>query len=218
MSINCFGPLNADVWGTVADWVIAITTIFTAIYLIRTFISQKEVQSMQQEITDIEKERYRIEYKPQFDVNFKEINNQQLDGGVRSALFFKLNVIKNEAKDVTLVGISQSAAVNSAGISKGSNGLNMPILNMQPNNEYDLKFSVFSGQVFFDEGSNFSFILSFKDSIGNTYKQSFMIGFRQELQFFEAKNPERIFNTSIKQNWFKRMVVKSIEIFKKSNL
>ncbi|MDB5129414.1 MAG: hypothetical protein JWQ85_3646, partial [Mucilaginibacter sp.] len=54
MDINNFGPCEATVLGTVPDWIIAFTTIVTAFFLIKTFRSQKEVQKMQQSITDIE--------------------------------------------------------------------------------------------------------------------------------------------------------------------
>jgi len=40
---------------------VAVTAL-TAYFLVKTFRSQQKVQILQQDITDIEKERYRVEY------------------------------------------------------------------------------------------------------------------------------------------------------------
>jgi hypothetical protein len=53
MNINDFGPFSANVWGTVSDWIMVSVTTLTALFLIKTFKSQKKVQLMQQSITDI---------------------------------------------------------------------------------------------------------------------------------------------------------------------
>jgi len=62
MNINNWVPFAAEVWGTVSDWAMVAVTALTAYFLVKTFRSQQKVQILQQDITDIEKERYRVEY------------------------------------------------------------------------------------------------------------------------------------------------------------
>ncbi|SFH51528.1 hypothetical protein [Pedobacter insulae] len=42
MEINNFGPFDSDIWGTVADWVIACVTLGTGIFLVLTFKEQQK--------------------------------------------------------------------------------------------------------------------------------------------------------------------------------
>lgn len=59
---------NADVWGTVSDWMIIAVTVVTAVFLYRTFASQQEIQKMQQKLTDIEDFKFRNELLPSFEI------------------------------------------------------------------------------------------------------------------------------------------------------
>ena len=70
--VNNFGPFNAEVWGTTSDWFMFAVTGITAIYLIKTFRSQKEVQRLQQEVTSIEIARHKSEIMPIFKVELAD--------------------------------------------------------------------------------------------------------------------------------------------------
>ncbi len=73
--VNNFGPFNSDVWGSVSDWLMLGATVLTAIYLIRTFKSQEDVQRQQQTITNIEINRHRLEILPRFEVDLKNFSD-----------------------------------------------------------------------------------------------------------------------------------------------
>jgi hypothetical protein len=55
---------DADIWGTVSDWVMIFVTFATAILLLLTLKSQKEVQQTQNELFRIESIRFRESIKP----------------------------------------------------------------------------------------------------------------------------------------------------------
>lgn len=56
---------NPDVWGTVSDWFMVGVTSLTAYYLYKTLKSQKEVQTTQNKLFEIETVRFRESIKPQ---------------------------------------------------------------------------------------------------------------------------------------------------------
>lgn len=55
---------NPNVWGTVSDWCMVIVTTITALYLYKTFKSQREVQNVQQKLFEIERIRFYESIKP----------------------------------------------------------------------------------------------------------------------------------------------------------
>jgi hypothetical protein len=172
MDINNFGPFRADVWGSFSDWVMVGVTSLTAIYLIKTFRSQKKVQLLQQSITDIENERYRIEYLPKFEITTVNIVNATIETGIRSTVHFKLKLEKNEAKELTVTGKQGIGVIQTVSLSIKHVGQHMPIPVVYPATEYDLHFTVLPNTVLFqNEGCYFFFSLTFTDSIGNKYEQ-----------------------------------------------
>jgi len=86
-------PFIPDVWGTVSDWVMVIVTIVTAIYLIKTFKSQKRVQEIQQKQFDLERARFAEGYKPIFEY----LNVPKKESSIRSNLK-KIIKVKNLSK------------------------------------------------------------------------------------------------------------------------
>ena len=58
---NYFDP---NIWGTVSDWIMILVTFVTAILLLLTLKSQKEVQQTQNELFRIESIRFRESIKP----------------------------------------------------------------------------------------------------------------------------------------------------------
>lgn len=65
---------EAQVWGTVSDWVMIIVTFATALLLLLTLKSQKEVQRTQNELFRIESIRFKESIKPK--LNFSVHANQ----------------------------------------------------------------------------------------------------------------------------------------------
>ncbi len=207
MNINYFGPFDASVWGTVSDWVMVSVTILTAIFLIRTFKSQKKVQIMQQSITDIENERYRIEYRPKFEIIPLKIESRKEGERVRSVIHFKLKLIENEAKNVEVIDKLGTYSIEKISISKNSIGQHMPISIIHSKSEYDLHFIGLTNTTLFEiEGGYFFFSLNFKDSIGNIYTQSFTISFKDTDVSCSPSNAERVVVQSEKQSRLNRLI------------
>jgi hypothetical protein len=71
MTVNNFGPFNAEVWGTVSDWVIVILTFLTAVYLIRTFQGQKELFILQNNTNQLEHFKFKTTIRPHFHIGIE---------------------------------------------------------------------------------------------------------------------------------------------------
>lgn len=194
MDINNFGPFDAAVWGTVTDVIITAVTIITAVYLYKTFKSQIAVQKMQQSLTEIENERYRIEHKPIFEIvpsEIKEIGKKEQDS--KSLVSFKLKLIKNDAKDIEVSPRSGTANIDQISLGKNHIGITMPVSNIYTPDEFDLHFHVSTLSVLYDsEGGYFFFHLNFRDTLGNTYIQEFAVTFHQTTFInFSFRHPDR---------------------------
>jgi hypothetical protein len=103
MSVNNFGPFQAEIWGTVSDWLIVIVTGATGILLLLTFRSQLKVQYAQQKITDIEIFKHIQNVVPKFDL-LKPLKSERIVGdNLRiDVIQFVLQLNKNIAKDVSV--------------------------------------------------------------------------------------------------------------------
>jgi Ca2+/Na+ antiporter len=55
---------DPEIWGTVSDWLMVAVTTLTAYYLYKTLKSQKEVQTTQNKLFEIETVRFRESIKP----------------------------------------------------------------------------------------------------------------------------------------------------------
>lgn len=69
-------PFRSDVWGSVSDWAMITVTALTAFFLWRTLKSQIDIQTLQTKLFGIEKERFRSEILPVFNVR---IDKEQLE-------------------------------------------------------------------------------------------------------------------------------------------
>jgi hypothetical protein len=195
IDVNNFGPFDANVWGTVSDVFIVIVTAITAVYLYRTLKSQILVQKMQQSLTDIENERYRVEYKPVFElvpVSVKEIKNDE--DRTESNISFKLSLLKNDARDVEIVQNNGTVEMKRISLGQKGIGINMPVQFLSPPNEFNLHFHVSTTNVLYlSEGGYFFFYLNFSDTLGNRYQQLFTVIFQgTDFKFFKADHPTRL--------------------------
>lgn len=57
-------PFEAEVWGTVADWIMIFVTFITAVLLYHNLQSQIRVTSLQQQIAEIEQDKHRMSTMP----------------------------------------------------------------------------------------------------------------------------------------------------------
>jgi len=193
MAINNFGPFNAEVWGTVSDWVVVAVTTTTAFFIYRTFRSQISVQRNQQYITDIEGERFRIEYKPKLQLGVQEVINKTEGASVKSNIRVFLSIVEKDCKNLNIETPPNTSTVESVSISKDGIGLSSSIDYVYAPNNYNLHFKVSSiAAIFPYEGGSLFFFLHFEDIIGNRYRQEYRYIFKEQLEQTFTKNPERL--------------------------
>ncbi|WP_185217499.1 hypothetical protein [Sphingobacterium mizutaii] len=88
--------LNPQTWGTISDWIIVLITIITAILLLLTLDSQRQVQENQSRLAEIEINRFRDEFIPSFNstshLSIEKINDIYF-------LTTTIHVYKNKCKD-----------------------------------------------------------------------------------------------------------------------
>jgi len=81
---------EAQVWGTVSDWVMIAVTLATAVLLLLTLKSQKEVQRTQNELFRIESIRFKESIKPK--LNFSVCAHQpKTDNKEKRILSLEIN-------------------------------------------------------------------------------------------------------------------------------
>lgn len=93
MDVNYFGNFQADVWGTVSDWIMILVTIITAGFLYFTLRSQQISLKLQQDLISIEKFNHRVKIMPKFSLKIK-IEQYSLNGDIMT-LSFSFRLINN---------------------------------------------------------------------------------------------------------------------------
>jgi len=177
MDINNFGPVNAEVWGTVSDWVMVGVTGLTAFFLWKTLKSQLKVQEAQLKITQIENQRFIMDQKLQFDIDIikKEIYQQgdEIISGVFDLEFLLQNSncliceIEIDSKNTNLT-IAANQVLKFDELIKESI-LPVHFISEMPRGQYE------------NEEGNILITVRFVDYIGNKYKQNAEIRFKQGL-------------------------------------
>jgi hypothetical protein len=192
LDINNFGPFEATVWGTVSEWSVVILTAVTAFFLIRTFKSQKAVQEIQQTQTKMANERYRIEFRPEFQLAPIDVNHREIAGTQHSVVKFKLKLTQNEAIDVDIIKGGGIGLIETITLAKNNYGHHLPLKVVHWNEEYDLFFTIKPNMTLFPtEGCYFFFSLNFKDAIGNPYSELFSVTFKEGFEHFGRGDGKR---------------------------
>ncbi|WP_343320247.1 hypothetical protein [Sphingobacterium multivorum] len=84
-------PFDANVWGTVSDWAMVIVTFFTAYFLVKTFLEQKNANQLALS-------NYKKQIMPRIRVSKQPYLHP------RSGFYcFELTVEKNDARNITIV-------------------------------------------------------------------------------------------------------------------
>jgi hypothetical protein len=165
----------ADIWGTVSDWVMIGVTSATAILLLLTLKSQKEVQKAQNELLKIEQYRLRESKKPilkysrgMFGFVPENIKNNVIsisisNEGVNPALNVKVILPKNKQVEIKYYGdVPQNLIPNGS--------------NIFPNFYMKSLETVIPFQV--------DFTVTYQDEIGTKYKEETYFKVRAK-DFFE---------------------------------
>lgn len=176
-------PFLAEVWGTAADWAIAIFTIGSVIYLIKTFKaqskaislqqqtlqSQLEVQSLNLKQTRIENERFRAENLPKFDIKLSSTHVEHTPIGYH--IWFRL--------DITLTScFSRNVFIN---IDSNKPGLTFrneitPISVFEVNTKLTVIPTInVDSHDYEGDGVEITVVIDYSDPVDNTYTQEFKI-------------------------------------------
>jgi hypothetical protein len=105
MDLNNFGPLDPAIWGTVSDWFMFAVTFFTALYLVKTFKSQKKIQDLQEQLHRIESIRFTNEMQPRFSAQSSYSDIETFDSGedIKHIIHLYLtNTSKGTAKNIRI--------------------------------------------------------------------------------------------------------------------
>jgi hypothetical protein len=162
-------------------WISLGTFIITAVggfFIVQTFtlqakimLDQQEQLKMQRKLSAIEHERYRVQFRPIFELVF--VNNTDRAGGttMHSVVHFKLKLAKNDSRNFNVEGFSTSSRLDRVSISLRASGLKLPFTNFYESEEYDLKFVLESNAALYSgEGAYLRFVLTYEDTLGNAYK------------------------------------------------
>lgn len=148
-------PLQADVWGTVSDWVMIVVTAFTAYYLVKSFREQKI-------ITQLEQKRFLDSYLPILEVinivytNIQSVSKTEFNIIIKSNSLQNLRISHNFPDSFN---ITVPYVINNVMIAK----------------EKKLSFSVsFVLEPVFIEVNEYSgntIVFEYEDYLGNKYQQ-----------------------------------------------
>lgn len=139
-------PFDSNVWGTASDWCMVIVTLFTALYLVKTFREQKRAN-------DISYSQHRRTIMPKFKLEGKIFGEIRHDG------FLRVYVHDNELYDLNVTYYSDTFIDESA---------RFPLL-MTPNTHLVLYFDQLNET---HKGTRLCCSFNFSDNEGNNYIQN----------------------------------------------
>lgn len=160
-------PFQANVWGTFSDWVMVIVTALTAVYLIKTFRSQKEVQLLQIKATTIENERYRLENLPIFKLETIVGDLDNTGPLFKQHLTLRFTLLNC---DVKYCGLAISSP-NTTLVANDNNVLSAK--NISKDSIHELSFYLKANKSNYDDnGFLLNIKISYIDPVGNRYHQN----------------------------------------------
>lgn len=163
--------LSGNTWGTVSDWVMVLVTITTAILLLKTLESQKEVQRLQQKSFLIDNENIRESKMPRFMIKFQGTHIDQY--GEIAQHNFEIKCEKNDCFDLKIDVFINGIYNNSIGVREDI------IHNKHWVKNQGLLTSVDTKASEVDSTKHIKFDISFSDLIHNNYIQE-IIFFKKE--------------------------------------
>lgn len=192
--INIF-QYNHEFWGPVSDWAMVVVTITTAYFIWRTLRSQTKVQMLQQQTTQIENEKFRLQVLPEIKLYLSDENKnikEQVGDNTISDLKFTLVLEKNDCKDLKLnfsldkhcsLSLTKYDADGSTDLSYLQHGTVMQI---------NICFSTRTYE-FSNKGASVKIIMSFADVVSNKYLQIFEYSFDYATHNIKQNPPKRNF-------------------------
>lgn len=161
---------NPDLYGSLTDWLMLAVTIVTARYLWLTLQSQSMVQKLQQQTTNIENERFRLEVQPNFSMSITKNNIKIVDDNVEIALILDCQLLQADCRNLTVKNSSMFGEITLSHFLPSENevvGVEAHRLNM---------VCLTCKKTMFDlTGMNIFTQFKFSDVIGNKYSQSIIL-------------------------------------------
>lgn len=159
-------PFLSDVWGTAADWAIFGVTTATLLYLVRTLKSQLKVQQLQQKVTMIENERFRMDHEPYWECERIGMISELVGLKMQCTFTFHATLTGSPCKNLNFVLDPH----NFDSIEYEPFDTNYHTANI--GNEYFLTIqSAMDKEVFLASGAKILIIISFDDLVNNKYSQ-----------------------------------------------
>lgn len=134
-------------------------------------LDQQEQLKMQRKLSAIEHERYRVQFRPVFELIFVSNTDSNKGKMIQSVVHFKLKLAKNDSRNFNVEGFSTSSHLADTSISLRASGFKLPFTNFYEGEEYDLKFILESDAgLYSGEGAYLRFLITYEDTLGNAYK------------------------------------------------
>ena len=168
MNINNFGPFSSNVWGTVSDWVMVIVTGTTLYYINKTFKSQYEVQKLQQQSTNIENEKFRIQVLPTFELFIYKTDFEFIEDKVKTKMSIGFHLMKNECLNLEIDFSITSSEIISNDIALEK----LDYIAEDAHRGLDIVLST-KKHIFDRNGCSLSLNFKYADIVGNRYEMQF---------------------------------------------
>jgi hypothetical protein len=175
---------NAFSIGSLADWVMVLVAIVSAVFLWHTLQSQRIVQRDQQAITKIEQERFRNEIMPIFTLEPYGDPDFTIGDEIKIHLFLQFRILKHHARNVSFSVMPQMHTCILNGIMPGD----VSLIDENYSELADLYISV--GELFYNRLYwAVSFRVDYQDLSGNKYFQTFSLTAKSEKIYIKALSP-----------------------------
>jgi len=172
-------PLEAEVWGTVSDWIMLLVTAITAYYLYQTLKSQ-------QELTRIEHFRHREGLKPIFTLETTTVSENLSDTEKIFKLKFDIRCLENNAFNVDLSQTSYDPSYTFH-----INFLKKFMIKKDLNRILNVTYTSPNKESIFYIG-RIKFVIIYSDADNNRYKQEMIFQMINTQHFKTVNLPEYI--------------------------
>jgi hypothetical protein len=182
-SINFF---FTDSIGSLADWFMVVISILTTIFLILNFKSQLIIQRAQLRVTEIENERYRIDFLPLIELSHNGIESDFTNPNLILCPNFVFLMAENACKCFKMKVVKQTNCTF-----KWPDGYIFTFPTLLQNDTVIFTPTItFSKETYHDSKASVHFEVFFVDFVGNQYKQDFIFNYSKAGHTIDKFAPE----------------------------
>jgi hypothetical protein len=180
LSIN----FDSNTWGTVSDWVIAISTVFSLYFLIRTLRSQLKVQKLQLKSVNIENARFLKDQNLTLPIDIKSCQPYKLGEVSFRVQFILLIVVENANFKKMNLSFDREVILGAGILTEYSN--------LYAGDSLEYKFSLeIPYQQYLDDEQNLELKIEVLDYAENRLRKT--VNFRFGNGFYEIEDGENRF-------------------------